>query len=73
MQVVASLKNSLVGLHVICDFNNLKLIFDTEITLSEMKKVLDLNVLGLSIFTREVVQDMRSRGVDDGHIFHINR
>ncbi|XP_049770987.1 dehydrogenase/reductase SDR family member 11-like [Schistocerca cancellata] len=38
----------------------------------DWKRVLDVNVLGLSICTREAVQDMLSRGVDDGFIIHIN-
>lgn len=33
--------------------------------------MLELNVLALSICTREAVQDMRRRG-DDGHVFHIS-
>ncbi|PSN51373.1 Farnesol dehydrogenase [Blattella germanica] len=36
------------------------------------KRVLDLNVLGLSMCTKEALQSMKERGVDDGHIFHIN-
>ncbi|XP_046988962.1 farnesol dehydrogenase-like [Schistocerca americana] len=35
------------------------------------KSILDVNVLGLSICTREAVQDMLGRGVDDGFIIHI--
>ncbi|XP_069683474.1 dehydrogenase/reductase SDR family member 11-like [Periplaneta americana] len=35
------------------------------------RTVLDLNVLGLSICTKEAIQSMKSRGVDDGHIIHI--
>lgn len=35
------------------------------------KKVLDTNVLGLCIATREAIEDMRRNGVD-GHIVHIN-
>ncbi|KAK7864262.1 hypothetical protein R5R35_009525 [Gryllus longicercus] len=38
---------------------------------AEWKKILDINVLGLSICTREAVQQMRSRGIGDGHIIHI--
>ncbi|XP_049800222.1 farnesol dehydrogenase-like [Schistocerca nitens] len=37
----------------------------------DWKSILDVNVLGLSICTREAVQDMLSRGVDDGFIIHI--
>lgn len=35
------------------------------------KNTLDVNVLGLSIATREAVRDMRANNVD-GHIIHIN-
>lgn len=35
------------------------------------KKILDLNVMGLCIATREAVKDMRKNKVD-GHIIHIN-
>nr|CAD7453794.1 unnamed protein product [Timema tahoe] len=33
---------------------------------------MDVNVIGLSICTREAVKSMRERGVDDGHIININ-
>jgi short-subunit dehydrogenase len=39
----------------------------------ELKKMLDVNVLGLSVCTKEALQSMKERGVDDGHIIHINR
>nr|CAD7194986.1 unnamed protein product [Timema douglasi] len=35
-------------------------------------QVLDVNVKGLSIFTREALKSMKERGVNDGHIIHIN-
>ncbi|XP_049803547.1 dehydrogenase/reductase SDR family member 11-like isoform X2 [Schistocerca nitens] len=44
----------------------------TEGKTETWKRILDVNVLGLSICTREAVQDMLSRGVDDGFIIHIN-
>jgi NAD(P)-dependent dehydrogenase (short-subunit alcohol dehydrogenase family) len=37
------------------------------------RKILNLNVLGLSVCTKEALQSMKERGVDDGHIVHINR
>ncbi|KAJ4445489.1 hypothetical protein ANN_07297 [Periplaneta americana] len=36
------------------------------------KSILDLNVLALSVCTKEALQSMKERGVDDGHIIHIN-
>uniref|UniRef100_A0A672H2N2 Dehydrogenase/reductase (SDR family) member 11b n=1 Tax=Salarias fasciatus TaxID=181472 RepID=A0A672H2N2_SALFA len=39
---------------------------------SGWKNMLDLNVLGLSICTREAYQSMKERNIDDGHIIHIN-
>jgi NAD(P)-dependent dehydrogenase (short-subunit alcohol dehydrogenase family) len=45
----------------------------SEGPVSQWKSVLDLNVLGLSICTKEALQSMRERGVDDGHIIHISR
>jgi short-subunit dehydrogenase len=34
--------------------------------------MLDLNVLGLSVCTKEALQSMKEKGVDIGHIIHIN-
>jgi NAD(P)-dependent dehydrogenase (short-subunit alcohol dehydrogenase family) len=45
----------------------------SEGPVSEWKSVLDLNVLGLSICTKEALQSMRESRVDDGHIIHISR
>ncbi|KAJ9576084.1 hypothetical protein L9F63_007049, partial [Diploptera punctata] len=39
---------------------------------SKWKNLLDLNVLGLSICTKEALHSMKERGVDDGHIIHIS-
>lgn len=39
---------------------------------SQWRSVLDLNVLGLSICTKEALESMEERGVDDGHIIHIS-
>ncbi|XP_072041943.1 dehydrogenase/reductase SDR family member 11-like isoform X2 [Amphiura filiformis] len=38
----------------------------------DWKHIFDVNVLGLSICTREAVKSMRERNVDDGHIIHLN-
>jgi short-subunit dehydrogenase len=39
----------------------------------ELRKMLDVNVLALSVCTIQAFQSMKERGVDDGHIIHINR
>lgn len=39
---------------------------------SAWRAVLDLNVLGLSMCTKEALKSMEERGVDDGHIIHIS-
>nr|CAD7586493.1 unnamed protein product [Timema genevievae] len=44
----------------------------TEGETSHWKQIFDLNVLGLSICTREAFKLMKEKGVDDGHIIHIN-
>ncbi|XP_069683489.1 dehydrogenase/reductase SDR family member 11-like [Periplaneta americana] len=36
------------------------------------RAIIDLNVLALSVCTKEALQSMKERGVDDGHIIHIN-
>ncbi|XP_069700374.1 farnesol dehydrogenase-like [Periplaneta americana] len=36
------------------------------------RTIMELNVLGLSMCTKEAIQSMKERGVDDGHIIHIN-
>ncbi|KAJ9585029.1 hypothetical protein L9F63_020639, partial [Diploptera punctata] len=38
----------------------------------QWKAMLDTNVIGLSICTREALKIMKENGVDDGHIIHIN-
>ena len=39
----------------------------------ELKKMLEVNVLALSVCTIQAVQSMKEKGVDDGHIININR
>ncbi|KAJ0063691.1 hypothetical protein NL108_006612 [Boleophthalmus pectinirostris] len=39
---------------------------------SAWKSMLDVNVIGLSVCTREAYQSMKERNVDDGHIININ-
>ncbi|XP_006801674.1 dehydrogenase/reductase SDR family member 11-like [Neolamprologus brichardi] len=39
---------------------------------SAWKNIMDVNVLALSICTREAYQSMKERNVDDGHIININ-
>lgn len=44
-----------------------------EQSTDDIRLILETNVVSLTVFTREVIQDMKSRGVKDGHIFNINR
>lgn len=39
---------------------------------SEWRQMLDVNILGLSICTREALRSMKEHNVTDGHIVHIN-
>lgn len=43
----------------------------TEGPIEAWREMLEVNVLGLCICTREAVKDMRARG-DDGHVVHIS-
>ncbi|XP_067014721.2 farnesol dehydrogenase [Anabrus simplex] len=66
------IKETLGGVDIL--INNAALGKDTGLTAApteDWKIQLDLNILGLAICTREAVQNMRARGVDDGHIIHI--
>lgn len=44
----------------------------SEGNVEEWKEMLDVNVLALSICTKEAIKLMRECGVDDGHIIHMN-
>jgi len=48
-------------------------ICDTDGPTENWKAIFDLNVLALSVCTKEAIQCMQDRKVDDGHIVHINR
>lgn len=43
-----------------------------EGTTEEWREMLDVNVVGLCLCTREAVKSMQERKVDDGHIIHIS-
>ncbi|XP_049856165.1 farnesol dehydrogenase-like [Schistocerca gregaria] len=43
----------------------------TEATEEDMRRVVEVNLLGLSLCTREAVRLMLDQGVHDGHIVHI--
>ncbi|PSN53617.1 Dehydrogenase/reductase SDR family member 11 [Blattella germanica] len=44
----------------------------TEGPVDSWRKILEVNVLALSVCTKEAVQSMKERGIEDGHIIHIN-
>ncbi|XP_049767346.1 dehydrogenase/reductase SDR family member 11-like [Schistocerca cancellata] len=67
------IKDNLSGVDILV--NNAAIIIDEELTSApteSWRRMLDVNVLGLSICTREAIQDMIRRGVDDGFVIHIN-
>ncbi|XP_069683458.1 farnesol dehydrogenase-like isoform X1 [Periplaneta americana] len=66
-------KDNLGGVDILV--NNAAVAYKNSIidsSTDELKKMLDLNVLGLSMCTKEALQLMKEKGVDDGHIIHIN-
>ncbi|XP_049946446.1 dehydrogenase/reductase SDR family member 11-like [Schistocerca serialis cubense] len=67
------IKENLSGVDIL--INNAGILTDEQLTSGRTElwtRMLDVNVLGLSVCTREAVQDMISRGVDDGFVIHIN-
>jgi hypothetical protein len=48
-------------------------ICDTDGPTENWKAIFDLNILALSVCTKEAIQCMLDRKVDNGHIIHINR
>lgn len=38
----------------------------------QWRAMLELNILALSVVTREAIKSMKARNIDDGHIIHIN-
>uniref|UniRef100_H2YXV8 Dehydrogenase/reductase SDR family member 11 n=1 Tax=Ciona savignyi TaxID=51511 RepID=H2YXV8_CIOSA len=72
LEMFQYVKKTFGSMHVMV--NNAGLAFEAPVTsgkTQEWKTMLDTNVLGLSICTREAVQLMRESGVDDGHIINI--
>jgi NADP-dependent 3-hydroxy acid dehydrogenase YdfG len=39
----------------------------------EWRNMLDVNVLALSVCTREALRSLNERNKDEGHVIHINR
>ncbi|XP_070572625.1 dehydrogenase/reductase SDR family member 11-like [Ptychodera flava] len=73
LSMFAEIKNDHGGVDV-C-INNAGLNFYTTLLegrTDHWKNMLDVNVLALSICTREAVKQMKERNVDDGHIIHLN-
>ena len=45
----------------------------TDGTPDEWRGMLDVNVVALCLLTKLVVNDLRQRGIDEGHVIHISR
>jgi len=66
-------KDTFGSLHVCV--NNAGLAFDAPVTsgkTEEWQQMVNVNIIGLCICTREAVQLMRASGVNDGHIVNMN-
>lgn len=48
-------------------------LFIIDGTVSEWKRILDVNVIALSVCSREAVRSMNSRNLEDAHIIHLSR
>lgn len=42
-------------------------------TVSEWKRILDVNIIALSVCSREAVKSMNNRNLKDAHIIHLSR
>ncbi|KAK8374855.1 hypothetical protein O3P69_017731, partial [Scylla paramamosain] len=73
LAMFARIKRELGGVDV-CINNAGKAVLSslTEGTPEQWRQMLDLNVVALCLCTREALASMKERGVDDGHIIHIN-
>ncbi|XP_069683468.1 farnesol dehydrogenase-like isoform X2 [Periplaneta americana] len=66
-------KSNLGGVDILV--NNAGVASENSLTdgpVDSWRKILELNVLALSVCTREALQIMKERGVGDGHIIHMN-
>ncbi|XP_070573644.1 dehydrogenase/reductase SDR family member 11-like [Ptychodera flava] len=73
LSMFEEIKNNHGGVDV-C-INNAGINFDTTLLdgrTDQWRNMLDVNVLALSICTREAVKQMKEKNIDDGHIIHMN-
>lgn len=67
------IKNNLGGIHVLVNNAGVGVASSLHDGRTEdWKMLLDTNVLGLSIATREAIRGMKESGIADGHIIHVN-
>ncbi|KAG0725512.1 Dehydrogenase/reductase SDR family member 11 [Chionoecetes opilio] len=73
VSMFARIKRELGGVDVCVNNAGLAVFKDLlEGSPEEWRSMLDLNVVALCLCTREAVASMRERGVDDGHVIHLN-